>query len=157
MPAKRIDEYCDKATGSREAVDSKIHPIPSQQSRAAKNADNKKTKQKSAMQIDPKEHDHRQQKTSRSFQAFCVENDAKQHRAGVWRNGKITIRSRCKGGVKQTRGEHGNTNCNRRGSAAQAGGHKISSYHCATCNRNQYETAKFHVLKYYAGDHVPEP
>jgi hypothetical protein len=62
---------------SREAVGSKIHPIPPEQSRDAKNADNKKTKQKSAVQINPKGHDYRQRKTSRSFQTFCVENYAK--------------------------------------------------------------------------------
>src|ERR1700687_4469653 len=116
MPAKRIDKYCNKATGSRQAVDSKIYPIASQQSRAEKNANNKKTKQKAAMQIDPKGHDHRQEKTSRSFQAFCVESYAKQHSAGVWRNGEINIRGRRKRGVKQAREEHGNTNCNCRGS-----------------------------------------
>ena len=57
MPAKWIDERCNKATGPRETVDLEIYPIPSEQSHAAENADNKKTEQKAAMQIDPKDHD----------------------------------------------------------------------------------------------------
>ena len=104
MPAERIDKYCNEATNSREAVDFQICPIPSEQSRAAKNANNKKTKHKAAMQISPKGHHHRQQETSRSFQTFCEENDAKQHGGGVWRSGEINIRGRRKGGVEQTRG-----------------------------------------------------
>jgi hypothetical protein len=118
MPAERIDKYCNKATGSRETVDFKIYPIPSEQSRAAKNANNKKTKHKAAMQISPKGHNYRQQKASRSFQAFSVENYAKQHGGSVRRSGEINIWGRRKRGVKQTRGENGYTNCNCRGSAA---------------------------------------
>ena len=53
------------------------------------------------MQIDPKDHHRRQQKPSRSFQTFSVENDAKQHGGGVWRSGEIDIRGRRKRGVKQ--------------------------------------------------------
>jgi hypothetical protein len=60
MPAEGIDEYCNEATNSRETVDFEICPIPSEQSRAAKNADDKKTKQKAAMQINPKDHHRRQ-------------------------------------------------------------------------------------------------
>jgi hypothetical protein len=112
MPAKRINKYCNKATDAREAVDFKIYPIPSEQSRAAKNANNKKTKHKAAMQISPKDHNYRQQKTSRSFQTFSVENYAKQHSGSVRRSGEINIWGRRKRGVKQTRGENGNTNCN---------------------------------------------
>src|ERR1035438_6609185 len=93
MPAKRIDKYCNEATDSRETVDFKICPIPSEQSRAAKNADNKKTKQKAAMQINPKHHHRRQQKPSRSLQTFSVEYYAKQHGRSVWRSGEINIRS----------------------------------------------------------------
>jgi hypothetical protein len=118
MPAKRIDTYCNKATDAGEAVDFKIYPIPSEQSRAAKNANNKKTKHKAAMQIGPKDHNYRQQKTSRSFQTLAVENYAKQHSGSVRRSGEINIWGRRKRGVKQTRGENGYTNCNRRGSAA---------------------------------------
>jgi hypothetical protein len=112
MPAKRIDKYCNKATDAREAVDLEIYPIPSEQSRAAKNANNKKTKQKAAMQISPKDHNHRQQKASRSFQTFSVKNYAKQHSGSVRRSGEINIWGRRKRGVKQTRGENGYTNCN---------------------------------------------
>jgi hypothetical protein len=112
MPAERIDKYCNKATDSRETVDFKIYPIPSEQSRAAKNANNKKTKQKATMQISPKDHNYRQQKTSRSFQAFSVENYAKQHGRSVWRSGEINIWGRRKSGVKQARGENGNANRN---------------------------------------------
>src|SRR6267378_6017274 len=104
MPAERIDKYCNEATDSREAVDLEICPIPPEQSHAAKNADNKKTKQKAAMQIGPKDHHHRQQEPSRSFQTFCVENYAKQHGSRVWRGGEINIGGRRKRGVKQTRG-----------------------------------------------------
>src|SRR5260370_41159890 len=111
MPAKRIDKYCNESTDSRQAVDFTICPIPSEQGRAAKNANNKKTEQKAAMQIGPKDHHHRQQKTSRSFQTFCVKNYAKQHRRSVWRSGEIDIWGGRKSGVKQTRGENGNTNC----------------------------------------------
>ena len=112
MPAERIDEYCNKAADSGETVDSEIYPIPPEQSRAAKNADNKKTEQKAAMQIGPKDHDRWQQEPSRPFQTFAEENDAKQHGRSVWRSGEINIWGRRKRGVKQTRGEHGNTNCN---------------------------------------------
>jgi hypothetical protein len=112
MQAKRIDKYSNKATDAREAVNFKIYPIPSEQSRAAKNANNKKTKHKAAMQISPKEHNCRQQKTSRSFQTFSVENYAKQHSGNVRRSGEINIWGRRKRGVKQTREENGNTNCN---------------------------------------------
>src|ERR1035438_767028 len=118
MPAKRIDKYCNEATDSRETVDFKIYPIPSEQSRAAKNADNKKTKQKAAMQINPKDHHRRQQKPTRSLQTFSVEYYAKQHSRSVWRSGEINIRRRRKRGVEQTRGKNGNTNSNCRGSAA---------------------------------------
>jgi hypothetical protein len=112
MPAERIYKYCNKATDSRETVDFKIYPIPSEQSCAAKNANNKKTKQKATMQISPKDHNYRQQKTSRSFQAFSVENYAKQHGRSVWRSGEINIWGRRKSGVKQARGENGNANRN---------------------------------------------
>jgi hypothetical protein len=118
MPAKRIDEYCKGAAGSRETVDFEVYPIPSEQSHAAKNADNKKAKHKAAMQIDPKHHDRRQQKASRSFQAFSVENDAKQHGRNVWRSGEINVRGYRKRGIKQAREENGNTNRGCRGSAA---------------------------------------
>jgi hypothetical protein len=111
MQAKRIDKYCNKATDAREAVDFEIDPIPSEQSRAAKNANNKKTKHKAAMQISPKGHNYRQQKASRSFQAFSVENYAKQHSGSVRRSGEINIWGRRKRGVKQTRGENGYANC----------------------------------------------
>lgn len=134
MPAERIDEDCNEATGSREAVDFKIYPIPSEQSRAAKNANNKKPKQEATMQIGPKDHYYGQQKTSRSFQTFSVENYAKQHRRNIWRSGEIDIWGRRKSGVKQTRGKNRNTNCNCRGSGAQADGREISGYGCATCN-----------------------
>ena len=49
MPAARIDEYRKEATDSRETVDFKTGPIPSEQSRAAKNADNGKAKQEAAV------------------------------------------------------------------------------------------------------------
>jgi hypothetical protein len=114
MPAKRIDKYCDKAADSRETVDFKIYPIPSEQSHAAENANNKKAKQKATVQIGPKDHHHGQPNTSRSFQTFCVENYAKQHSRSVWRSGEINVwRSRFKSRVKQTRGENGNTNRDR--------------------------------------------
>src|SRR5882724_3341133 len=112
MPAKRIDECCNKATESRETVDFKVYPVPPEQSRAAKNTNNKKTKQKATMQIGPQDHNYRQQKTPRSFQTFSVEYYAKQHRRNVWRSGEIRIWERQKSGVKQTRGKNGNTNCN---------------------------------------------
>src|SRR5882672_12963317 len=112
MPAKRIDKYCNKATDAREAVDLEIYPIPSEQSRAAKNANNKKTKHKAAIQISPKGHHHRQQKPSRSLQAFSVENYAKQHSGSVRRSGEINIWGRRKRGVEQTRRKNGNPNCN---------------------------------------------
>src|SRR5882724_7246121 len=118
MPAKRVDKYCKKATDRRETVVFKIHPIPPEQSHSAKNANNKKAKQKATVQINPKDHHHRQQKTSRSFQTFSVENYAKQHSGSVRRSGEINIWGRRKRGVKQTRGENGYTNCNCRGSAA---------------------------------------
>src|SRR5258707_6702718 len=102
MPAKRINKCRDKATDSRETIDCKVDPIPPKQRHAAKNANNKKTKHKAAMQISPKGHHHRQQKTSRFFQTFCVENYAKQHRGSVWRSGEIAIWGRRKSGVKQT-------------------------------------------------------
>src|SRR5260370_5654943 len=103
MPTKRIEKDCNEATDSRQAVDFTICPIPSEQGRAAKNANNKKTEQKAAMQIGPKDHHHRQQKTSRSFQTFCVENYAKQHGISVWRSGEIDICGRRKTGVKERR------------------------------------------------------
>ena len=78
------------------------------------------------MQIDPEEHQCRQQEASRSSQTFPVENYAKQHGGSVRRSGEIDIWRRRKGGIKQARGENGNTNRNRRGSAAQAGGREIS-------------------------------
>src|ERR1700687_2890377 len=118
MPGKRINKCCNTATDSREAIDFKIYSIPSKQSRAAKNTNNEKTKQKAAMQISPKDHNYRQQKTRRSFQTFSVEYYAKQHRSHVWRSGEINIRVRRKSGVKQTRGKNRNTNCSYRGSAA---------------------------------------
>jgi hypothetical protein len=102
MPAERIDKYSNKATDSDQAIDFKIYPIPSEQSRATKNTNNKKTNQKATMQISPKDHHHRQQKTSRSFQTFCVEDYAKQHSGNVWRGGEISIWERQKSGVKQT-------------------------------------------------------
>jgi hypothetical protein len=131
MPAKRVDEYCDEATGSREAVDSKIYPIPPEQRSAAKDADNQKTQQEATMQVGPEHHEHGQQETSRSFQAFGVEDRAKQHGRSVWRGGEINIRGRGEGGIEQTRGKNRNANCNRRGSAAQADGGEISDYDCA--------------------------
>src|SRR5262249_28067430 len=134
MPAKRIDKYCDKATDPCETIDFEIAPIPSEQSCAAKDANDKKTDQKATVQISPKDHDHGQQKASRSFQAFCVENDAKQHRGCVWRSGEINVRRRDKRGVKQTGGEHGDTNCNCGCSGAQADGRKIPDDDGATCN-----------------------
>jgi hypothetical protein len=112
MQAKRIDKYCNETTDAREAVDFKIYPIPSEQSRATKNANNKQTKQKATMQICPKDHNQRQQKTSRSFQTFSVENYAKQHSGSVRRSCEINIWDRRKTGVEQTSGENGNTNCN---------------------------------------------
>src|SRR5580692_10185533 len=104
MPAKRINKCRDKATNSRETIDFKIHPIPSKQCHSAKNTNNKKTKQKPAMQISPQDHNCGQQKPSRSFQTFSVEYHGKQHRRDVWRNGEINIRIRRESGVKQTRG-----------------------------------------------------
>src|ERR1700733_8094882 len=116
MPAKRIDEYRDEATKSRKTVDLEVYPIPPEQSHTAKNADNKKTKQKAAMQIGPKHHHHRQQEPSRSFQTFNVENYAKQHGRGVRRSGDINIGGCRERRVKQTRGEYRNTNRDCRGS-----------------------------------------
>src|SRR6266436_4622235 len=107
MPAKGIDKCCNKATDSRENIDFKICQIPPKQCHAAKNTDNKKTKQKTAMQISPQDHDCGQQKPSRSFQAFFVEYYAKQHSRDVWRSGEINIWVRRKSGVKQTRGKNG--------------------------------------------------
>ena len=78
------------------------------------------------MQIGPKEHHHGQQEPSRFFQTFSVENYAKQHGGSVRRSGEIDIWRRRKGGIKQTRGENGNTNRERRGPAAQADGREIS-------------------------------
>src|SRR5258708_716833 len=100
MPAEWIDECCNKAADSRKNIDFKICPIPSKQCHAAKNTDSKKTKQKTAMQIGPQDHDYRQQKPSRSLQAFSVEYYAKQHRRNVWRSGEIDIWIRRKSGVK---------------------------------------------------------
>src|ERR1700676_63370 len=64
MPAERIDKYSNKATDSHETIDLKIYPIPSEQSRAAKNSNNKKTNQKAAMQITPKTNNHRKKNPS---------------------------------------------------------------------------------------------
>jgi hypothetical protein len=119
MPAKGINKCRDKATSSHETIDSKIHPIAFKQRDAAKKANNKKTKQKATVQISPQDHHCRQQKnTPRSFQTFSVEYYGKQHRRNVWRNREIDIRVRSrKSGIKQTRGQDGNTDSNR-GSAA---------------------------------------
>src|SRR6266481_1201451 len=111
MPAKRVDKYCKKATDRRETIVFKIHPIPSEQSHSAKNANNKKAKQKATMQINPKDHHHRQQKTSRSFQTFSVENYAKQHSGSVWRSREIRIWGCRKSRIEQARRGDGNTNC----------------------------------------------
>src|ERR1700730_9921993 len=104
MPAERINKCCNKATDSRESIDFKIYTIPSKQNRATENPNNKKTKQKAAMQISPQDHNRRQQKTLRSFQTFSVEYYAKQYSTNVWRSGEINIWVRRKSGVKQTRG-----------------------------------------------------
>src|SRR5258705_12063435 len=111
MQNKRNDKIIKKRTDAREGVDLKIYTIPYEQSRPAKNANNKKTKHKAAMQIGPKDHNCRQQKPSRSLQAFSVENYAKQHSRSVRRSGEINIWGRRKRGVKQRRGEYGYTNC----------------------------------------------
>src|ERR1700719_3108358 len=101
MPAERIDKYRNETADSRQAVDFEICPIPPEQRHAAKHANNKKTKQKAAMEIGPKDHHQRQHNPSRSFQTFCVKNDAKQHCGSVWRNREINIRWRCKRWVKR--------------------------------------------------------
>jgi hypothetical protein len=120
MPAEGINKRRDKATAPHQTIDSKIHPIALEQRHAAKNADNKQTKQKSAMQISPQDHDCGQQKnTLRSFQTFAVEYYGKQHRRNVWRSGEIDIRvRRRKSGIKQTRGQNGNADRNRGGAVA---------------------------------------
>src|SRR5580704_607984 len=104
MPAERIDQRCNQAADSHETIDSKIYPIPSKQCNAAKDANNKKTEQKAAMQIDPQDHNCRQQKAPLSFQAFSVKHHGKQHGGNVWRGGEINIRVRLKGRVEQARG-----------------------------------------------------
>src|SRR3977135_783420 len=97
MPTKRIDKCCNKATHSRQTINFKICPIPSEQSRAAKKTNNKKTKQKTAVQISPQDHNYRQQKNCRqqeklsSLQTFSIEYHAKQHCRNVWRSGEVNI------------------------------------------------------------------
>src|SRR5437868_6306146 len=115
MPAERIDKRRNKAADPCETIDLEVRPIASEQSRAARNADDEKTNQKAAMQINPKKHDHRQRQTSRSLQTFSIENHAKQHGKRVWRSGEIDIGCRRERGIQQTRRENGNTNRGCRG------------------------------------------
>src|SRR5260370_32684147 len=96
MPAKWIDECRNKATDTRKTIDFELSPIPFKQRHSAKNTNNKKTKQKTAMQISPQDHNRGQQKPSRSFHTFSVEYNRKQHRTNVRRNGRIKIRIRRK-------------------------------------------------------------
>src|SRR6516165_892430 len=92
MPTKRIDKRRDEATASHEAIDFEICQISSEQCRAAKNTNNKNTKQEAAMQINPHYHDCRQQKYAlSSFQTFPVEYCRKQHRGKIWRSGEVNI------------------------------------------------------------------
>ena len=118
-PAKRIDEGRDETAQPRKREDSDTDPVPSEQGHTAERANDQQAEQEAAMQIGPKDHDHRQQEPSRSLQAFAVEDDGKQHRGRVRRGGDIDIRGRRERGVKQAREKDGNANGGCRGAEPQ--------------------------------------
>ena len=157
VPAEGIDEDGDGAAKAGESVDPELDPVPSQQGHAAKGSDNEKAEREAAMQIDPGDHDCRQQVASRPLQAFCIEDDAEQHGRRVGRRGEIDVRGGLERRIEQACGEHRDAGGRGGGAAAQAGGCETADHDGAAGNDEQDETGEISMPENRGGDDIPQP